>query len=181
MKKIINIGDVGPVCFQKSKRAKKINISIKSDTSIRVAIPLGTTYEYAERMVYSKINWIKKHLLIISNKIHIQKEGTPKDFNKAKVYLINRTRYLADLNNFVINKVFIKNQKTRWGSCSSKNNINLNVQLMRLSSELIDYVIFHELVHTKVRNHSKLFWDTLSYYVPKARSIDKELKEYLIL
>ena len=181
MKKIINIVDVGPVCFQKSKRAKKINISIKSDTSIRVAVPFGTTYEYAERMVYSKIDWIKKHLIIISNKIHIHKEDTPIDFKKAKIYLINRTRYLADLNKFVINKVFIKNQKTRWGSCSSKNNINLNIQLMRLSSELIDYVIFHELVHTKVRNHSKVFWDTLSYYVPKARSIDKKLKEYLIL
>ena len=88
---------------------------------------------------------------------------------------------MSKKNNFPINRVFIKNQKTRWGSCSSKNNINLNIQLYRLPNELVDYVIFHELVHIYVKNHSLEFWKMLIKYVPDARFLDKELKEYLIL
>ena len=68
--------------------------------------------------------------------------------------------------------------KTRWGSCSFKNNINLSLHLMRLREELIDYVILHELVHTKVKNHSREFWTTLDIYCPKSKSLDKELKKY---
>ena len=79
---------------------------------------------------------------------------------------------------FVYNKVTIRNQKTRWGSCSGKNNINLNMKLMNIPNHLIDYVILHELVHTKVKNHRPLFWGSLDIYVGNAKAIDKELKKY---
>ena len=72
----------------------------------------------------------------------------------------------------------IKNTKTRWGSCSFKNNINLSLHLMRLREELIDYVILHELVHTKVKNHSIEFWTTLDIHCPNSKNLDRELKKY---
>ena len=77
---------------------------------------------------------------------------------EAKAYLPNRVEKLAKTYDLVYKKVKINNAKTRWGSCSSENNINLSLQLMRLPDYLIDYVILHELAHTKVKNHSTQFW-----------------------
>lgn len=71
----------------------------------------------------------------------------------AKEFLPQRTHELAEKFGFRYNKVFLKNNKTNWGSCSRLNNINLNIQLMRLTEEIADFVILHELCHLKHRNH----------------------------
>lgn len=97
---------------------------------------------------------------------------------EAKEYLPGRVEYLANKHGFIYNKVFIKNMKSRWGSCSSKNNINLNLQLMRLPDELINYVILHELVHTKVKNHSPDFWIILNNVLKNAQDKRRNLKKY---
>jgi predicted metal-dependent hydrolase len=97
---------------------------------------------------------------------------------EAKSYLPKRVDELAKKHNFTYQKLAIKNTKTRWGSCSFKNNINLSLHLMRLREELIDYVILHELVHTKVKNHSREFWTTLDIHCSKSKSLDRELKNY---
>ena len=72
----------------------------------------------------------------------------------------------------------MRNSKTRWGSCSYENNINLNLHLMRLPNHLIDYVILHELVHTKIKNHSKDFWNLLDVVTGNAKNLDRELKNH---
>ncbi len=100
--------------------------------------------------------------------------------HEAKIYLPERTLELAKKHGFTFQKVFVKHVKSRWGSCSSVNNINLNIHLMRLPDHLIDYVILHELVHTKVKNHSKTFWDFLENICPGAKSFSKELKNYQV-
>jgi len=76
------------------------------------------------------------------------------------------------------NRVFVRNQKTRWGSCSWKNNISLNAKLVKLPEKLMDYIILHELVHTRVRNHGKEFYAELGQLVPDQKLLDSELKEY---
>ena len=78
---------------------------------------------------------------------------------EAKEYIPIRVKVLAAKHKFEYKNVFIKNAKTRWGSCSFDNIINLNLHLMRLPDHLVDYVIIHELVHTKVKNHGKDFWN----------------------
>jgi len=97
---------------------------------------------------------------------------------EAKIILPQRTVKLAQKYNFKFNNLSIKNAKTRWGSCSAKNNINLNLQLMRLPDHLIDYVILHELTHTQEKNHQKSFWLKMESILPGARKIDKELNQY---
>ena len=100
---------------------------------------------------------------------------------EAKAYLPNRVAKLAKTYDLVYKKVKINNAKTRWGSCSSENNINLSLQLMRLPDYLIDYVILHELAHTKVKNHSTQFWYFLDALTEnKAKKLDKELKSYYL-
>lgn len=100
---------------------------------------------------------------------------------EAKQYLPNRTRELAELHEIKANDVKVRNNKTRWGSCSGKNNLNLNIHLMRLPNELIDYVILHELAHVKHKNHSKHFWDYLESICNNARDLDKKLNKYNLI
>lgn len=96
---------------------------------------------------------------------------------EAKNFLPMRVKELAGEYGFSYRKVFIKNARTLWGSCSSKNNINLNLNLMRLPQRLQDYVILHELTHTRYRNHGVKFWKQLDNYFGDARTLSKELKK----
>jgi len=178
----IEIDGVGNILIERSKRAKHLNISVRPFKGARVAVPYGVTFRKAEKIVHQKKDWIKKHLAKMKS---IEKEHNSAlensieiDIKKAKDRLISKLDELAAKYNFKYNRVFIRKQKTRWGSCSQKNNINLNAKLIRLPEELIDYVILHELVHTKIKNHSKQFWAELDKYVGSAKALDKRLKEY---
>ena len=97
---------------------------------------------------------------------------------EAKSYLPDRVRFFAQQKGLSYKKLTIRNAKTRWGSCSSKNNINLSLYLMKLPDSLIDYVILHELAHTVVKNHSKDFWNFLSSICENAKALDRQLKSY---
>ena len=97
---------------------------------------------------------------------------------EAKHYLPIRLKELADKQNLKYQKLTVKNLKSVWGSCSYTNNINLSLHLMRLPTELIDYVIWHELTHTIEKNHSKRFWDKLENFLPGAKDLDRQLKNY---
>ena len=99
---------------------------------------------------------------------------------EAKKYLPERLEKLAVLYGYKYCKVTVKNNKSRWGSCSKMNNINLNLHLLRLPRHLSDYVLLHELVHTTNKNHSKKFWRELGTIVGNAKVLDKELKQYRI-
>ena len=99
---------------------------------------------------------------------------------EAKQYLPDIVKKLADKFEFKYNKLALKNIKSRWGSCSRKNNINLSIHLMRLPEHLIDYVILHELVHTVHHNHSARFWKSLGDVTGNAKKLDKELRKFRI-
>ena len=77
-----------------------------------------------------------------------------------------------------VGRITIRNQKTRWGSCSSAGNVNFNYQLYYLSDELLDYVVVHELAHRRHMDHSKEFWSEVARYCPDYRARRKQLKEY---
>jgi predicted metal-dependent hydrolase len=97
---------------------------------------------------------------------------------EAKEYLPKRLEFLANKHNFKYNQVRIKNNQNNLGSCSYRNNINLSLHIMRLSDELIDYVILHELCHTIEKNHGDGFWKLLdSVTNNKARELSKQAKK----
>ncbi len=97
---------------------------------------------------------------------------------EAQSYLPRRVHYLADTHGFTVNTVRFNNAKTRWGSCTSKQSINLNIALMQLPFELIDYVIIHELCHTRHLNHGTLFWDAVQNLCPHYKTLRKQLRLY---
>ena len=180
LSQIINVPHIGSVLFESSKRAKRLNISINSTARIRVAMPKGVTMQKAMEFLHNKESWIKKTLNKIQACSIKNNQYKNIDTKYASNYLLNRLDVLAQLHGFRYNRVTIRNQKTRWGSCSSKNNINLNIQLINLPLKLIDYVILHELVHTIVKNHSEIFWNTLENFVINSKILDKQLKKYYL-
>jgi predicted metal-dependent hydrolase len=95
----------------------------------------------------------------------------------AKQYLPKRITELAAKLGYTFKNVTIKNNKTNWGSCSNRKNINLNLHLMRLDDKLIDYVIVHELVHTNIPNHGPNFKAMMLKHFPDTNELEKQLKK----
>ncbi|MCU7492857.1 MAG: M48 family metallopeptidase [Bacteroidota bacterium] len=96
---------------------------------------------------------------------------------KAENYIPQRVREIAQKYGFFVNRISIRGQKTRWGSCSRGNNLSFNFRLMAYNRDIIDYVIVHELCHTKEMNHSKRFWALVEKIVPDYKALRKELKK----
>lgn len=99
---------------------------------------------------------------------------------QAKAELPPRLAELAAQHGFQYKRVFIKNNRTNWGSCSSLGNINLNLRLVSLPQELQDYVMLHELCHLKYLNHSPQFHALLESVCPGHRALEKQIKQYKI-
>lgn len=98
---------------------------------------------------------------------------------EARKLLPGRLVELAQIYGFQFNKVGIRNNRRNWGSCSGRNNISLNLQMMKLPDELIDYILLHELVHTKIKNHGPLFWEKLDEITgKKAHELAKKVRSY---
>lgn len=180
----IDIEDIGPVLFETSKRAKHLSISIRPFTGVRVAVPRGISFAKAAKLIEGKLDWIRKHLARIR---HIERNGPPElppapsiDREAAQRRLITRLAELAALHGFTYTRVTIRCQKTRWGSCSAKNAISLNAYLTLLPGYLVDYVILHELVHTRVKNHGPRFWEALDRLCGNARALRKEMRGHSI-
>jgi predicted metal-dependent hydrolase len=178
---IVEIPSVGPVTIVKSQRAKFLRVTIKPDQTVRLTIPRGQSVDRAIQFLHSKIPWITKHQHRFS-----KLETTPTNLPQPKINepqaietLISRLEEMAKIHNIKYARVSIRNQKTKWGSCSAKNNISLNINLVRLPDQLRDYVILHELVHTRIKNHSKKFWAELDKVIgDSAKELSKKLRKY---
>ncbi len=94
---------------------------------------------------------------------------------KARILVHQKIEYFNNFYGYEFNRVSIKNQKTRWGSCSSKGNLNFNYRVLFLPEELCDYVIVHELCHLKELNHSKGFWELVSTTISNYKEKRKKL------
>jgi len=177
----IHVDGVGLILFERSIRARRVIISVKPSNGVRVAIPNRVSFKSALEFVNLKKLWIQKHLVRIK-----QMESQRQDVDSsviidkvtAKKKLTNRLKQLAVQHGFTYNRVAMRNQKTRWGSCSHKNNISLNMKLVLLPDELVDYVILHELVHTRIHDHSKRFWAESDKYVEDGKAMSKRLRGY---
>lgn len=180
----VEIDGLGTVLLEKSKKARRLSMTVKPYKGIRIAIPHRTSFKDAMQFLTSNLTWAQKNLRQIKQ-IEQNHQTTINDQPKiskqnARTILVNRLNQLAAQHGFTYNKAFVRNQKTLWGSCSHKNNINLNINLIKLTPSLTDYVILHELVHTRVKNHSKKFWLELDKYVGNSKILDRELKKHIL-
>lgn len=168
------VPDIGPVAVAVSDRARYARITIGREGEVKLILPPGMSLGKGRKYLESGRTWIRRHL----GQIRTAKAEPALDRIQARRVLVERLAELAKRHGFTYNEVFVKNQRTLWGSCSSANNINLNVNLLRLPDELRDYVILHELVHTRHRNHSRAFWDALNRLVGDGKALQRQLRRY---
>ena len=166
-----------------TNRTKKILISIDTNGQLTVLKSPFVSIEKVKKIIEQKYEWI-------IDKIQKQKSKprkilsiyNEKDFKenkeKARSLIKERLDYFNQFYNYNINNVYIRNPKSRWGSCSSKNNLNFSYKLFLLPPELCDYIIVHELCHLQEMNHGKNFWSLVEKTIPDYKNLIKELKKY---
>ena len=158
---------------------KTIAIQIQPDGEIIVRAPKGMRMEEIRQFVESKASWINKHL---SNRTdQNQQKFTDRELKalreKARALVTDRVQYYAPLIGVTYNQIAIRVQHTRWGSCSSKGNLNFNCLLALVPIEVLDYVVVHELCHRKELNHSDRFWNEVANILPDYKCRKKWLKD----
>lgn len=117
----------------------------------------------------------KKRKKKVVKKVSVQSK---KLRTEARGIVVQKVGYFNQYYNFEYKRIFIKNQKTRWGSCSSKGNLNFNYRITILPPELQDYLIVHELCHLKEMNHGANFWKLVEEQIPNYKALNKQLRTY---
>ncbi len=155
----------------RSKR-KTVSIQVKPN-EVTVRVPLRMNEKEIEFFVESKRSWIEKHLKSVSEKQSLLQNTEPyseeeiKNFAaKAKEIIPEKVKYYADKIGVDYNRISIRCQRTRWGSCSSKGNLNFNCLLVLFPDDIIDSVVVHELCHRKQMNHSACFYAEIEKVFP---------------
>lgn len=165
---------------------KTVAIQVNSDLSVTVRAPRCASAKYIERLLQEKEPWITEHMEQMKRKKALYESQAQEQFTSAKVkaladkaldYIPKRVSYFAKQIGVDYGRITIRNQKTRWGSCSGKGNLNFNCFLMLAPPEVIDYVVVHELCHRKEMNHSKAFWSEVERIIPDYRQSVKWLKD----
>ncbi len=179
---VFSLDGVGDVLVEHSTRARRVSISVRPG-GVRVAVPLGVALARGQRFALSKKDWIKSHCNRMDSIAKARGETACNlpvimDFAAARNKIVTRLDELSKEYCLPYAGVTVRNQKTRWGSCSMRGTISLNINLARLPRELMDYVIIHELLHTKIRGHGKGFWQRLDMLLGDARGLRGELRKY---
>ncbi len=165
---------------------KTVAIQVNSDLSVTVRAPYSASEKDIEEILKKKEAWISRHIeKIKKTKERFEAEPTEK-LTREKVIALaeealkvipERVEYFVKVIGVTYGKITVRNQKTRWGSCSSKGNLNFNCLLMLAPPEVLDYVVVHELCHRKQMNHSKAFWLEVEKVLPNYKEVRKWLKE----
>jgi predicted metal-dependent hydrolase len=167
---------------RKHRLAKRLKIAISCDGNCRVTLPWRMSMWDAEKFIQQNSQWVldkmKTMKKIGGNSLfsrHNKKEYL-KLREYARDFVAKRLEKYGEFYGFEYKKVAIRNQKTRWGSCSSKSNLNFNYKIVLLPERHADYIIVHELCHLKEFNHSRVFWNLVSQTIPEYKKIIKQLK-----
>lgn len=161
-------------------RRRSISITVKQDGSVVVRAPLVCSKKRIEEFLLEKQEWIEKTRRKIASQ-PVEPAFTDSEIKElkkqAKKILPGMVAELAPVIGVNYGTISIRAQKTRWGSCSSKGNLNFNCMLMLLPKNVQRYVVVHELCHRKEMNHSSRFWSEVAKYQPTYKEDRKQLKE----
>jgi len=165
--------------IKNSYRAKHLRLALYPDKSIVITKPFFCSQKTVEKFINSKKDWIEKKFLYfdtLPKKKTFSRNSYLQNKEKARKLISQKLAKYSHELTLEYNKLSIRDQKTRWGSCSKQGNLNFNYKIIFLPEHLQDYIIIHELCHLKELNHSKKFWNLVATICPNYKNYRKELK-----
>lgn len=171
-----------PFIVRRSVRARRIRLVIKHDVGLVVVLPLLASLRVAENFLHQKRSWIMRSLDKIKNQeFQPIVKGTKREFvrrrTEAYELAVQKLKKFNEVYKFTFNKVTIRNQKTRWGSCTKTGNLSFNYKIVFLPDHLADYLVVHELCHLGELNHSRNYWNLVARTIPDYRKVQRELRK----
>ena len=168
---------------------KTIGLQVCENGDAVLRIPNQLSADALQKFLDSEHAWIWKKVEQMQMRMEQRQETgavpvgelSRDELEKIKKKIESRVNAYKKAMGVTIGWITIRNQKTRWGSCSSKGNLNFNYQLYYLPDELLDYVVIHELAHRRYMDHSKEFWDEVEKYGPDYRERRQQLKKYKLV
>ncbi len=180
----VNHPEHGRITFFRSDRSRSLKLSVKPFLGLQVKLPPGWSTRKALVFIREHGGWIRKATRKVQETEKLSRHffDTQPEIPRSTIRqaLTRRLDDLARQCGFSYQRVSIRNQKSRWGSCSANNNISLNQKLYYLPADLRDYVLLHELAHTIQKDHSQNFWSILYQILGQdgTRQARQELKKF---
>ncbi|MFZ2187161.1 MAG: M48 family metallopeptidase [Candidatus Moraniibacteriota bacterium] len=179
-KVILENGGIACV-VKKNRRARRVRLAVHRDGSVTLTLPFFVSYKKGRIFFESKMDWVRAQVdKFASQPQQLLCRGSVKEYRAscvaAKKLIGERLAYFQPAYPVTWKRVSVRNQKTRWGSCSRSGNLSFNYRLLLLPAHLCDYVIVHELCHLVEMNHSPRFWALVARTFPDYRELRRELK-----
>lgn len=168
--------------LRKSSRIRYLRMTICDQGRLTITVPRGVALGDLEKFICQKGNWILDKLSFFKDrKKDTRFSSSQKEYLQKKEYarkiIKERVDYFCKKYGFVCKNISIRNQRTRWGSCSSRGNLSFHYKLAMMPDRYLDYVVAHELCHLKEMNHSRRFWEMVKKIIPDYQEIAKEMKK----
>ena len=167
---------------------KSVSIEVRPDNRVIVRAPERCPRSFIDSFIYKKADWVMKHLELNQQHQKEQEQRPPEPkltdsqrrryIETARSIFTQKAAYYARIMGVTYNRIAIREQKTRWGSCSSKGTLSFNWRLMLAPPAILDYVVVHELCHLTHMDHSKAFWQAVASVYPDYAAARKWLKEH---
>lgn len=168
--------------LKKYRRQKRVNLIFHQDGSLVVTTPFLVTQKMVEEILQKNSQWIEDKLKQENNFPVLQDlKQIRKAKNFAKLIIENKLKFFNEHYQLSYKKITIRDQRTRWGSCSSLGSLNFNYKIIYLSEELREYIVVHELCHLQEMNHSSNFWNLVAQKIPNYRELRRELKKIKVV
>ena len=184
IKKTDGLGEIRISVIRSAR--KSLGLEVRDANTVLARIPTRVSDRELKAFVENHRSWILEKTAVMAEREE-KRKSTPApppellsktDRMKIQLKIGKRVRHYCEAMGVTVGYVTVKNQKTRWGSCSAKGNVNFNYQLAFLPDELLDYVVIHELAHRRHMNHSRAFWAEVEKYCPDYLERREQLKEY---
>ena len=171
--------------LRRKRGMRHMRLSIYPEGYLAVSAPKWYPLYVINKFIEEKSEWILERIKKIDfSELEAKKETNKIDYKShretARRLIQEKISFLNQYYNFSFNRISIKNQKSCWGSCSQKKNLNFNYKIIKLPEILQNYIIVHELCHLEEMNHSRKFWELVSKAAPDYKMLKKELKKIKI-